>query len=239
MITLPGGRILVTSIIAAVIGLGSYVIQVEQPETSMTISPTNATGLVGSDIVVNVVVESVTPVNAFAGEIHFDSSKLEVASINYNNSIADLWAEEPWYKNGDGTIGFAGGSTRPGGFTGSDTIITVTFHTKEVGVSEVGITRAQILKHDGLGSEANITPQIDGLFTVTAEPAPAISTKKQTTQVVIASAGIDLDFSNDGRQSLADVSVFLQHLLTGNLAGDITGDGRVSLADLSILLETF
>lgn len=239
MFALTGGRILVASIIAAFIGLGSYVMQVEAPATSMAISPSSATSLAGTEIVVHVVVESATPVNAFAGELLFDSTKLEVARIDYNNSIADLWAEEPWYKNGDGTIGFAGGSTSQGGFTGSGNIITVTFRSKGAGVSAVEITRAQILKHDGLGTDTEVATPIDALFTITAEVAPMVADNQATTQVVVASEGKSLDLSGDGKQSLADVSVFLQHLVTGNTAGDINGDGRVSIADLSILLETF
>lgn len=239
MFTLAGSRILMASIIAAFVGLGSYVMQVETPRTSMAISPSNATSLAGAEIVVQVAVESATPVNAFAGELRFDSSKLEVARIDYNNSIADLWAEEPWYKNGDGTIGFAGGSTRPGGFTGSGNIITVTFRSKDAGVSAVEITRAQILQHDGLGTDTDVATPIDALFTFTAEVAPVVDENNRTTQVVVASENKNLDLSGDGKQSLADVSVFLQYLVTGNTAGDVNGDGRVSIADMSILLETF
>jgi hypothetical protein len=239
MFPLTASRILVASIIAAFIGLGSYVMQVEAPKTSMAISPNTATSLAGAEIVVHVVVESATPVNAFAGELQFDSTKLEVTRIDYNYSIADLWAEEPWYKNGDGTIGFAGGSTRIGGFTGSGNIITVTFRSKDAGVSTVEITRAQILKHDGLGTDTDIATPIDALFTVTAEVAPVVNESHRTTQVVVASKDKNLDLSGDGKQSLADVSVFLQYLVTGNTAGDVNGDGRVSIADMSILLETF
>lgn len=212
---------------------------VETPETSMAISPSSATSQTGADIVVHVVVESATPVNAFAGELRFDSTQLEVARIDYNNSIADLWAEEPWYKNGAGSIGFAGGSTRRGGFTGSGNIITVTFRSKGAGVSAVEIIRAQILKHDGLGTDTTVAPPIDALFTVTAEVAPVVDESHRTTQVVVASQDKNLDLSGDGKQSLADVSVFLQYLVSGNTAGDINGDGRVSIADMSILLETF
>lgn len=230
---------MVASIIAAFIGLSSYVMQVEVPATSMAISPSSAMSLAGAEIVVQVVVESSIPVNAFAGELQFDSTKLEVARIDYNNSIADLWAEEPWYKNSDGTVGFAGGSTRAGGFTGSGTLITITFKSKVVGVSAIEITRAQILKHDGLGSDATIPPPIDALFTVTAEATPIVHMDQRTTQVVVTSTAVNIDLSGDGQQSLADVSVFLQHFVAGNLAGDLNEDGRVSLSDMSILLESF
>jgi hypothetical protein len=68
---------------------------------------------------------------------------------------------------------------------------------------------------------------------------PVVDENNRTTQVVVASENTTLDLSGDGTQSLADVSIFLQYLVTGNTAGDVNGDGRVSIADMSILLETF
>lgn len=237
MLPLTFSRLLGASVVAAFIGLGSYFIHVSNPEATISVQPTTATASVGGEIKVHVVVESSTPVNAFAGELHFDPTQLAVSRIDYNNSIADLWAEKPWYENGAGTINFAGGSTQPGGFVGSGILITVAFTTKSAGVSAVEISKAQILRHDGLGSDIPLNEPVDALFTITPDAAPVIEITSDRTQVVVASEGVNLDLNNDGRVSLGDVSVFLQYLVTGDLRGDLNGDGRVSLTDMSILLD--
>ena len=71
---------------------------------------------VGEQFQVRLIVESSVPVNAFAGDLSFNRDVLEVSRIDYNTSIADLWVKEPWYSNGEGTINFAGGTTKPGFF---------------------------------------------------------------------------------------------------------------------------
>lgn len=230
---------LIGAAIAAFVGLSSFLMRVDDPEASISISPNSATTASGKEIIVEVVVESTTPVNAFGGELSFDPDLLVVKRIDYNNSIADLWAEIPWYENGEGTINFAGGSTRSGGFSGKGTLLTIAFETKTPGVGAVKITSAQILKHDGLGTEVPLEKPIEALFIAADENTitPTMTIGNQTTEVAIASETTNLDLNGDGKQSIGDMSVMLQYLATGDQRGDINGDGRVSLTDASILLE--
>lgn len=199
----------------------------------MSLTPTDATRAAGETVVVDVVVSSPLPVNAFGGLIRFDASLLTVERIDYNNYIADLWAEAPWYENGDGTISFAGGTTKSGGFSGEGTLLTITFRTRTAGAGVVEIARGQILQHDGLGTEAPLTTPIDALFTIEA----TVPTDNDRTAIAVASEDRTLDLSGDGKQSLADVSVFLQYFVTRDERGDINNDGSVSLADLSIIMS--
>jgi hypothetical protein len=235
MPSLPYVPVLAASIIAAFIGMGSYLFQPSVPqEATLSLSPTSATRTAGEVVTVDVTVSSPLPVNAFGGFIRFDPTLLAVEKIDYNNSIADLWAEAPWYENGDGTIQFAGGTTRAGGFTGDGTLLTITFRTRGAGAGSVEIERGQVLQHDGLGTEVPLATPIDALFTI--ETAPP--TTNPRTAVAVASQNRTLDLSGDGDQSLTDVSILLQYLLTGDERGDVNGDGVVSLADMSIVLET-
>jgi hypothetical protein len=203
--------------------------------TSIEITPTAAVVSVDNTFVVNVDVESITPVNAFAGHITFDPSHLTVEKIDYNTSIADLWAEAPWYKDGDGTIQFAGGTTKAGGFIGRGTLLTITFRTHLPGAASVEIKDATILKYDGLGSEAPLATPIDGLFTVMS-PDSQTTIEQNKTAVLVRDPKLTADFNSDGHVTVTDLSIFFVDLSTGNKESDLNHDGRISTSDLSILL---
>lgn len=205
----------------------------------MLIEPAYANAKTDETFEVNLVVSASIPVNAFAGEVRFDPDYMTVASIDYNNSIADLWTTVPWYQNGDGTINFAGGTTVPGGFTGKGSLITITFLSKKPGVSTVLISGAQILKHDGYGSDTSVALAKDTLFTVIEDAGaiPETTIINPTTQVVVGKTANALDLNRDGKQSIADVSIFMHHLLTQNTTSDFNQDNKVNLADLSILMD--
>ena len=124
------GSIIPTTLLAsALIGFLTFASvlfmpKTEQTDTKMYIEPNELSIETNKEFTIDVFVESEEPVNAFAGVLHFDESILEVARIEYNTSIANLWTQEPWFTKGDGTITFAGGTTRPGGFTGNGSLLT-------------------------------------------------------------------------------------------------------------------
>lgn len=211
-------------------------------QADMRISPASKAVTPGEDFVVEIIVESSVPVNVFAGELTFDSNTLRVESIDYNTSIADLWAEEPWYSNGDGTLSFAGGTTRGGGFTGTDSLIKVTFNAHTEGVGSLAITDAQILQHDGLGSEAQLAKPIDALFTVEAMPERAQENLVARSVVPSAYAVVktppSTDLNGDGKQSIADVSILMINMGSKDPRFDFNLDGKVNLKDFNILLGT-
>lgn len=207
----------------------------------MRLSPNIKTLTLGETFVVDVVVESKVPVNVFAGDLSFDTSTLQVESIDYNTSIADLWAEEPWYSNGDGTLTFAGGTTQSGGFTGTDTLIKITFRTLSEGSGSLVINNAQILQHDGLGTEAALAAPIDAIFTI-EEEAPTHTNLVQKSALPSTYAVVETlpttDLNGDGRQSIADTSIFLMNMRSNDSRFDFNLDGSVNLKDFNILLGT-
>lgn len=227
------------SIILSILALtGMYLLPTEAQDTTLMLTPNTFVSAPGETFTVKIETTSDIPVNAFKGRISFNEETLAVASIDYNTSLADLWAQAPWYQSGAGIIEFAGGSTIPGGFTGTDTLLTVTFTALQAGSGNLVLNNTQILMHDGQGTEAVLTDYIDTLFTISAESPEIVAHKTVSgAEVVILSSPPTPDLNNDGDVTITDVSLFLLLLPTGNPTGDFNGDGKVGTADLSILLQ--
>ncbi len=244
-----GNIVPITMIASAFIGFATFIGFLilplsTAPMADMRIEPNGKTVVAGDSFTVSIIVESAVPVNVFAGELLFDTTTLEVTSIDYNTSIADLWAEEPWYSNGEGTLTFIGGTTRPGGFIGTDTLITVTFSAKTVGGGSFLISDATILQHDGLGSEATLAEPIDALFTITNDATSTtavlennlIQAVRMGTPYNVVNALPSTDLNGDGKQTIADTSTLLLHLGSSDMRYDLNGDGVVNFTDFNIVL---
>ena len=206
-------------------------------DADMRLDPLEGWPQLNETFTVEVLVEANTPVNVFQGDLAFGTEFLSVESIDYNNSVADLWTSEPWYSNGDGTINFAGGTTQPGGFTGSDTIVSVTFKTEKVGNARVNFEEVRILRHDGLGSDAAIPESVDALFTVQDDAAVIAEKSSNKAKFYVMPNTTPTDLNGDNKQSLADLSMFMGDLAGGNPRSDFDANGKVNLSDLSILLQ--
>lgn len=231
--------LVVASVLAGLLSASVLVATLNIAPAAMLLTPDRATLQLGDTITETIRVSATTPVNVFRGVVVFDETKLQVERIDYNTSIADLWAEEPWYTNGDGTISFTGGTTQPGGFLGDGDLLTITFTSIATGSARVALQDIAILQHDGLGTIAATAAPIDALFTVA--PEALVEHMVQTSpapnkNIMVLQPGITMDLNGDGRQTLADISIFFRHLATQNLRSDFNSDGVVSTGDLSILL---
>ena len=210
------------------------------PQADMHIEPGIGRIKIGDVFTVQLMVDAETPVNVFRGEIFFDPTVLQVDSIDYNTSIADLWAELPWYENGDGTLNFTGGTAQQGGFQGTGSLITITFRSIGAGVTALKLDGARILAHDGLGSDVALGKPIDAVFEVGQEvidqqtvAAPA----SRTSVIAVSSEVPSTDLNGDGKQSIADMSIFMLHILSTDSRYDFNQDGKVNNVDLSILMS--
>lgn len=234
------GRLLAGTAILGIVGILATVINVgTESEAEMRLEPNTGVSILGEPLYVTLVVESKIPVNAFSGLVSFDPTKLRVIAIDYNTGIADLWVEKPWYEDGDGTVSFAGGTTRPGGFTGEDQLIRISFMPEAEGDARLILSRARVLEHDGFGTDAEIAKPVDALFSVErlATDARTISDNVSDSTLTIVPQKPDADLNDDGKVSAADVSIMMMQLLSNDLRYDLSGDGKVNLADLSILLD--
>lgn len=107
-------------------------------------------------------------INAIEGTVQFDSSVVEVVSVSKNNSVLDIWIEEPAYSNSSGNISFNGGVVPPG-YTGSyGEIFTVAFKAKKAGTSQLRFSGVSIRLNDGAGTDA-FSGASQGALTVSAQ----------------------------------------------------------------------
>lgn len=202
-------------------------------EARMYIDPEAHTAVLGDTVVLTVRAESVVPVNVFAGDISFNKNVLQVQSIDYNTSIADLWAVKPWYENGDGTLTFGGGTTKHDGFVGNGPLITITFKTIGTGDGAVHFKNVHILKHDGFGSDASVKDSIDTALTVLPPALP----EQTHAHIAVVRQVPSADLNGDGVINVRDVSIFMLHLLGDDPRFDFNLDGTVDTDDLRILLR--
>lgn len=238
MFGIPATRLLIAGALLGIISL-SLNLSGTHATADITILTPDHTHAVHEQFAVILFASAEEPVNVFKGILRYNPSDLKIVGIDYNTSVADLWAELPWYSNGDGTLTFIGGTTRPGGFVGNEQLITVTFEAVRPGETALHMTDVRILRHDGLGSDATIPEPIESVFTIEPEQLRTeMVTKKDLVlgpQVTVLAPAETTDLNNDGKQSIADVSIFMAHLATQNLRSDFNGDGVVNLVDLSIL----
>jgi hypothetical protein len=235
---LPIARLLTAGVIAGILGVSGVFLTatVFQPEVSVSLEPSRGTILIGETFTVSLVVDSEVPTNVFKGVLQFDPNTLVVESIDYNTSIANLWAEAPWYSNGAGTINFIGGTTQNGGFVGTGTLITVTFKSTAVGEAKLHLSEVTIMKHDGIGNEVTLNKPIDALFAVSAESLSRhtlLQDEVDGPDIHVVRSTPHTDLNNDGTQTMADVSIFMSDFVTQNLRSDFSGDGQVDLDDVT------
>jgi hypothetical protein len=232
---------LVAGVVIAFLSLiGVAIAPTGDPLAALRMDPQSGLVIKDKQFPVRILVDASTTVNVFKGELRFDPTKLRVASIDYNVSIAELWAERPWYANGEGTINFIGGTTRPGGFLGSGTLMTIMFEPIATGDAELTMEETRILAHDGLGSDVPLRTPIDALFTVAETEIAAktvASTPPQATSIAVVESFSKTDLNQDGKQTIADMSIFVTGLVTQDPTFDFNNDGSVDTKDLSIIMS--
>lgn len=224
------------------LGIWSVIISsTPQDSAAILLTPEAATTVVHEPFTVDVLVQSTVPANAYRGLITFDHTILHVESISYNTSIANLWVTEPWYQNGDGTVSFAGGTTQAGAFEGEGTLLSITFVPIAVGEASVHVSEAQVLAHNGFGSELQLAPTVDALFTDTslATEATRLGGGASASQFTSLLRAPQYDLNNDGTVSILDISIFMPNLFTNRARFDFNRDGAVTLTDLSMLLDAY
>lgn len=239
-----GNAVPITLIASAFIAfmaiIGSQFADELTAKATMSIVPSNTTLHRGDTFTVDITVDSRVPANVFAGELTFDNRILAVTAIQYNTSIADLWAERPWYENGAGTVNFGGGTTKSGGFTGSGTLMSITFNTIGEGSGIMALRDARILRHDGLGTDATLRENIDTIITVSGAAHLRLDDGTRTLPYTVTDEAPEpphtTDLNGDGKQSLSDVSIFMRYLTQGDLRGDFDNDGKVGTKDLARIL---
>lgn len=237
MTSIPTLRLLVVSTVAAIAtAIAALSLNTDQSAAvAMHLSPTTATVGVGNTVRLTVTVESPIPVNAFSGEVIFDSTNFEVASISYNTSLANLWVEEPWYSRADNSVYFAGGTTARGGFTGKDTLLEITLRATTAGNTDIALNNVRILLHDGLGTDATVTPTIDSVFTSATTTLAYTPATIETAIIEVNTTGANPDVNGDGLINFLDIGTLIRHLGSTDARYDLNGDGQVTTRDFAVV----
>lgn len=188
---------------------------------TISLTPGNGEIIVGNTIVVTAIVNAESAINAVSAQIKFPQEYVEAVTLSKEDSMINLWSEEPSFSNETGTITFSGISTA-GGIKGKRTALAVVFKSKKLGRVNIEFADAQVLAHDGQGTDI-VGEKIGAAYTIVEKPMPPRA-----------------DINGDGTIGLADVSIIVFHFGKINTAAakyDLSGDGKVNLADLSILIS--
>jgi len=149
---------------------------------TLSTSPSAQTVSTGSTVTVRVVVNSAgQSINAVSGGVTFSNNLLTLTSISKAGSLVSLWAQAPSYSNSAGTASFQGVILN--GFTGSGTILTLTFKAKAPGTAAVSLSsdNSSVLLNDGNGT--NVLSGTSG-DTITITPASNAQPSKPAQPVV-------------------------------------------------------
>ena len=107
----------------------------------------------GEQYTLKLQVQSEIPANTYSASIAFPPELLQVVEVDYEDSVVDLWINEPAFDNEAGTISLAGGSLRENGFTGEETLLTFVVEPLQTGTIDLMIDESAMYAHDGAGTE--------------------------------------------------------------------------------------
>lgn len=173
---------------------------------------------VGQTITVNTDVRSPQEVNSFGGEIHFNTTALETHTISNEDSVIDLWAEEPQYSDDQEVISFAGGITERDTYTGTGTLFSFETTTKKTGEYTLTLKNPKILASDGSG--INI-----------------LTGKEDLTLYIRESGAPSPDLNRDGTIGFGDLNtLYFKTFQAYNPDFDLNQDGSVNLGDIRVLI---
>lgn len=195
-------------------------------ETVLFFTPQEDSLSVGESMTIDVRLNAATPINVVGTTLRYDPEAIMIIGVSKESSLFDLWTEES-IAHDKGEMRMSGGTVEQGGHTGPGTIITLVIRAKKVGETSISFGSSDVYANDGRGSRVKVNER-PYVFTV-SDRHDGGSTSAVTPQQ-------SADFNNDGRVTLADVSIFAVQLFASyHSRYDLNRDGRMDLGDLSIV----
>lgn len=140
----------------------------------LLISPESSTFAAGKTFTATIQIDSSQGFNTGNATLSFDPTMLSATAVSKGSSAFSLWAVEPSFDNGKGTVNFEGGNTTP--LTGKKTILAVTFKPLKEGKTEVTFSAGSVLAADGKGTDIlsakNSASYTIGAKEASVDPAP-------------------------------------------------------------------
>jgi hypothetical protein len=193
---------------------------------------------IGDTKKIDIVVTAREPINAIGATIKFPQDSMEVLGFSKEKSFFDLWTEETAINEDNGEIHFSGGTIKPGGMTGTGTVLTLTIRPKKSGTQSLFFKDSQVYSADGKGTQLDndvhslslsVLPQTVAANSSDAGAAPS------SQQPAAKSA----DLNNDGAVNIVDMSIMILRLMSRQYDQrfDLNMDGVLNIGDLSVLLS--
>ncbi|MFM2330843.1 MAG: Dockerin type domain [Candidatus Parcubacteria bacterium] len=214
------------------------------PPVLVSLDSTDGTNTfaVGETKTVNFDVDASVPVNSLGATIDYPKDMLEVVALSKENSFINLWTQDTVIKEATGEISFSGGSTHPGGVTGTSTVLTITVRATHEGPATISVGHVEVYAADGKGTMVD-TGDRPISFTIT--PAPATPTSSGSGGSGGGSGGNTSpatppspDINGDGKVTIIDASIVMAAINAPyNPRYDFDMNGSVGLDDLSILFS--
>ena len=186
----------------------------------MSVESTNTVFVtVGDTVTIDVDLETTGQINAVGGDIIFEDMFLMPTSISTEESIVDLWAQEPILSETAKTLSFAGGITQEGSFKGVGHVFSFNAKMLAPGKTTISLNNSKLLANDGVGTN--------------------LLTKKEDLTLYIRKQGLPSpDMNGDNKISLMDINIlYFNTLRKDNPRYDLNGDGSVTLKDVRLLIS--
>ena len=214
-------QLLVAVPLAVLIGIlaSTSPVNLDDLKSYISLYPGKTGIAVGDSFSVAVTIDSKLDFNAVEATIEFPKEFLAIDSVSYEDSIINLWIEEPNFSNDSGTLKFSGIITSPG-YVGKRNVFEIHFKAKKSGIANVNFSNASVLANDGKGTEI-LEKEFGAIYSIKGIQAS------------------DLDFNGDGKLNISDISILVSKLndSSADAMYDLNMDGKVNLMDLSIVLS--
>lgn len=187
---------------------------------AIILSPGSAFAETGSEVTVNVNITTRTPVNAIGGIIEFSPEYLALDSVTRDNSIIDLWSEEPTIAST--TVGWSGGLLESKSeLPASGNVLTLHMRALKPGKTTLAVMDGQLLAADGAGSNV-------------------FSGSETLTIYVRAAGSASPDVNDDGVLSISDANtLYLKTFRPYDKRYDMNNDRKLDWSDVKTLIALF
>ena len=222
---------LVVSVPMAVL-LASSLSLIRDPEEMCLVPEDNTYVEVGETVTLHVLAQADEPINVIGARIVAPSELIRITSVRKDNSILDLWSEEPTVINGH-EVYFSGGIVQQDGFSGSGVVITMTAQALAEGRAEIKFSEATMLAHDGTGRDIGCgNNPIVLSIRPPSHPSPDVNNDMAVNILDFGLVSSRLfwfykrsyDLNLDGRITLSDLGIILT-----NLGGGVQGQSSLAL----------
>jgi len=216
-----------------IFALVAFTVLSEGKEAGIFLTSKNKEININQTIQIKILIDSKIPINAASASISFPKDKLKILEIKKDNSIFDLWTEEPTVSKDFGVIRFGGGTFKKGGFSGRGLLLTIKAKALSEGKVKLKFEKANLLASDGKGTNIlNKTNELE--YTVYKNNS---SFKKNIKIKEKMPKTISYDVNKDGKINMLDLSLMSVAVFQKyDKDFDLNRDGKVNFSDLSILI---